>query len=179
MKRLSVLMIAVAVFSVLLAACGGGAGSDPVATVKELTQVMMDKKFEKIPDYLCAAQKESFKKQLESASTGIDLKSLLDMMTITFENPQYTVVSQSEDKATVQMKAKLIIKVDREKFKALTVEMMKNQGVELPEEQIAPLIEPAIAQLEAGQQTDSPMQLVKENGKWVVCGSELSVLPIK
>ena len=88
-------------------------------------------------------------------------------------------MSESGDKATVQMKAKLVIKVDREKFKALTAEILKGQGLEMPEEQIAPLIEQSIAQLEKGQDTDSPMQLVKENGKWLVCGSGLPVLPIQ
>ena len=180
MKRLSVVVFVVIAMSALLTACGGGTGGDPVATVKELAQVVADKKYEKIPDYLCAAERDSFKKQMDSASaTGIDLQKILDAMTISFENPQYTKVSESGDKASVQMKTKLVIKVDREKFKALTAEILKGQGLEMPEEQIAPLIEQSVAQIEKGQDIDSPMELVKENGKWLVCGSGLPVLPIQ
>ena len=146
MKRMSILVLVAMLFSLGLTACGGGAtAGDPIATVKEMMQVVADKKMDKIVDYACASQKEAVKKQFDFASAlggaGMDPQKVLDALNISFENPEYTKVSESGDKATVHMKAKLVMKIDKEKFKSLVAEIMKAQGQELPAEQIDPLIE--------------------------------------
>ncbi len=174
MKRNSVLVLAALLLSLGLAACGGSAAaSDPVATVKDMMQVVSNKQVDKIVDYACASQKDSVKKQFDFASalggTGMDAQKVLDAMSISFENPEYTKVSESGDKATVHMKAKLVMKIDKEKFKSIVADVMKAQGQELPAEQISPLIDQMAAQFEQGQAIDNDIQMVKENGKWLVC----------
>ncbi len=174
MKRISTLVVVALLLTLGLTACGGNsAASDPVATVKDMMQVVSNKQIDKIVDYACASQKDSVKKQFDFASAlggaGMDPQKVLDALNISFENPEYTKVSEAADKATVHMKAKLVMKIDKQKFTSLVTEIMKAQGQELPADQIGPLIDQMATQFEQGQTIDNDIQLVKENGKWLVC----------
>jgi major membrane immunogen (membrane-anchored lipoprotein) len=173
MKRLSVIMIVVFVLSALLTACGGGAASDPVGVVKEAMQAVADKKFDKLAELTCAAKKADveniFNPAGALAGAGIDAQKMLDAMTISIQDAQYTKVSESGDKAEVQMKAKMSIKVDKEKFKAVMVDLLKAQGQEVPADQIDPILDMAVGQVEQSQDVDNKIDVVKENGKWVIC----------
>ncbi len=174
MKRISMLVLVALLLGLMLAACGGGAaGSDPTATVKDLMQAVADKKLDKIADYACADKKDEIAKQFDFASalggSGLDPQKVMDLMTISFSNAEYNKVSESGDKATVHMKANLSIKIDKEKFKAVVQDVLKAQGQDLPADQLGPLVDSAAAQLENGQTIDNNVELIKENGKWVVC----------
>lgn len=174
MKRLSVVMVVVFALSVLLAACGGGAASDPVGVVKAVMQAMVDKKFDQITSMTCAAQQDKVKQTFNPAgalgqTTGADASKILDTMMISFQNPEYTKVSEEGDKAVVQMKGKLSIKFDKEKLKAIMKDVLKAQGQDLTDEQIAAALDGLIGSMEQGQDMDQKVDVVKENGKWVFC----------
>jgi hypothetical protein len=175
MKRLSVVMIVVVVLSVLLTACGGGAANDPVSVVKDMMQAITDKKFDKLADLACAAQKDKIKDALNPAGalagTGIDVNKMLDAMTFTFSNPDISKVSESGDKATVQVKGKMTIKLDREKFKPILKDILKAQGQDVSDDQLDQFMGLAAGQIESGQDIDNKVEVVKENGKWLVCSS--------
>ncbi len=175
MKRFSVFIVVAMLAGLALAACGGGAtASDPVATVKDMMQAVVDKKLDKITDYACAAKKDEVKQQFDLASAlggGLDPQKILDVMTFSIENAEYNKLSENGDKATVQMKAKLIIKIDKEKFKSVITDMAKAQGQDLPADQLGPMVDQAATQLEQGQNIDNTVELVKENGKWLICPS--------
>lgn len=174
MKRLSIVMIVVMVMGVLLAACGGGAtASDPTAVVKEAMQAVADKKFDKLAEMTCAAKKADveniFNPAGALAGAGIDAQKVLDAMTITIQDAEYTKVSETGDKAEVQMKGKMNIKLDKEKFKVVMMDILKAQGQELPADQIDPILDMAVSQVEQTQDVDNKIDVVKENGKWVIC----------
>jgi cytochrome c556 len=174
MKRLSIVMIAVMVLSVLLSACGGGAAaSDPTAVVKDAMQAVADKKFDKLAEMTCAAKKADVEKIFNPAGAlagaGIDVQKMLDAMTISLQDPTYTKTSEAGDKAKVQMKGKMSIKVDKEKFKVVLLDILKAQGQELPADQIDPILDMAVSQVEQTQDIDNAIDVVKENGKWVIC----------
>ena len=176
MKRVSLLVLIAMLLSLGLTACGGGgaAATDPAGVVKEMMQMVVDKKMDKIADYACADQKDAIAQQFDFAAAlgggaGLDAQKVLDMMTISIENAEYTKVSEEADKASVQMKGKLVIKIDKEKFKSIMADILKAQGQELPADQLGPLVDQAAASLEQGQDIDNTIDLVKENGKWVVC----------
>lgn len=175
MKRLSVVMIGMIVMSVLLAACGGGGGAanDPVGTVKAAMQAVVDKKFDQLAELTCAAQKDSVKNAFNPAgalgATGVDATKILDAMTITMQNPEYTKVSEDSDKAVVQMKGTLSIKFDKEKLKAVMKDVLKAQGQEVSDDQLSAGLDMIAGQLEQGQALDQKVDVIKENGKWVFC----------
>ncbi len=175
MKRLSVFVVALLVLSALLSACGGGAASDPTGVVKDMMQAVTNKQFDKIADFACAAQKDNIKNALDPASqmgaAGIDVNKMLDAMTISFSNAEYNKVSESGDKATVQVKGTLTIKMDREKFKSFLSDMMKAQGQTLSDDMLNTVLDQAASQFEKGQAINSQVDVVRENGKWLVCST--------
>ncbi len=175
MKRLSVVMVVIFVMSALLTACGGGGATanDPTGTVKAAMQAVVDKKFDALADLTCAAQKDKVKQTFNPAgalgATGVDATKILDAMTISLQNPEYTKVSEEGDKAVVQMKGKLSIKFDKEKLKTVMKDVMAAQGQTLTDEQLASGLDMIASQMEQGQDLDQKVDVVKENGKWVFC----------
>lgn len=176
MKRLSWLLVVLMVAAVVSAACGGGgSGSDPVGVVKDLMNAVQSKNFDAVGNYACAAVKDqitqTFNPAGSLAGTGVDTKKMLDAMTITMTDMTYTKTNETADKATVQVKGKVSIKMDREKFKAFLTDMIKSQasGVTPTDDMINSALDSAMAQFENAQDVDNTMNLIKENGKWVVC----------
>jgi hypothetical protein len=118
MKRLSLVMIALIALSAFLTACGGGgAASDPTNVVKEAMQAVADKKFDKLAELTCAAKRADIENIFNPAGAlagaGVDAQKVLDAMTISIQDAQYTMVSE-QPTAVVQMKAKMNINRPRE-----------------------------------------------------------------
>ena len=174
MKRLSLILIALVMLSVALTACGGGAASDPAAVVKAAMGAITEKNFDKLTEYVCAAKKDEVQQAFNPAGalaggTGIDPKKILDAMTIKLENGEFTKISESGDKAEVQMKGKLTISVDKEKFKTVMVEIAKASGQDLPAEQMDQVLDMVIGQFSQGTDLNEQVAVVKEGGKWLMC----------
>ena len=175
MKRLSVVMVMIFVLSALLTACGGGgaAANDPVGAVKAAMQAVVDKNFDQLAEMTCAAQKDKVKQTFNPAgamgAAGVDAAKILDAMTITMQNAEYTKVSEEGDKAVVQMKGTLSLKFDKEKLKVVMQEVLKAQGQDVTDEQLAAGLDMLASQMEQGQDMDQKVDVVKENGKWVFC----------
>ena len=136
-------------------------------------QAVADKKFDKLAEMTCAAKKADveniFNPAGALAGAGVDAQKVLDAMTISIQDAEYTKVSETADKAEVQMKGKMNIKLDKEKFKAVMVEILKAQGQDIPADQIDPILDMAVSQVEQTQDVDNKIDVVKENGKWVIC----------
>jgi hypothetical protein len=176
MKRLSVVLVVIFVLSALLTACGGGGGaasSDPVGVVKAAMQTVVDKKFDALAAMTCAAQKDKVAQGFNPAgalgATGVDATKILDAMTISLQNPEYTKVSEEADKAVVQMKGKLSIKFDKDKLKVIMQDVLKAQGQTVTDEQLTAGLDALAGQMEQGQDLDQKVNVVKENGQWVFC----------
>ena len=178
MKRLNSLLAVLFILSVVLSACGGGgaAASDPTAAVKAAMDAVVNKQFDKLVEYSCAAKKDEVAGQLnpaaQLANAGMDeatTKQLLDSMNITLTGAEFTKVSEEGDKAQVQMKGTLTMKFDREKLKAVVTALLKSQGMDATDEIVNQALDQVAGQLEQGQAIDNKVDLVKENGKWVIC----------
>jgi len=176
MKRLNAVLAALFILSVVLTACGGGAAADPAATVKAALDAVVAKQFDKIADFSCAAKKDEVAKQLnpsaQLANAGMDAattKQLLDSMNIALTGAEFTKISETGDKAQVQMKGTLTMKFDREKLKVVVTALLKSQGMDATDAIVNQALDQVAGQLEQGQSIDNKVDLVKENGKWVIC----------
>ena len=174
MKRISVLISVLIVMGVLLTACGGGSsGADPVCAVKDLMQAVQDKKFDTIGTLVCAAQKDAVTKTFDPSAalsgSGIDAKAMLDAMTITMSNVEYTQKSATGDNAVVSLKGTMNIKIDRDKFKPILQQILKSTGQDASDALVNQVMDQALSSLEKGTDLAQDMVVVKENGKWVVC----------
>jgi hypothetical protein len=176
MKRLSVVLIAVIVVSALLSACGGGAAAaDPTSALKDAMQAVVDKKFDKLAEMTCAAKRDEVKNTFDPAAAlgaaGVDATKILDAMTISLKDPTYTKVSEEGDKAVVQFKGTLSMKFDTEKFKAIMKEVLAAQGQTVSDAELDAGLAMITGQMEKGQELDQKIDMVKENGKWLMCPS--------
>ena len=177
MRRLSVMVIVGIILGVLLAACGGAAAGDPVSTVKDAMTAITGKQFDKLADFACAAKKTEVQNQFNPAAAlggqGMskeDVQKLLDAMNISFDNPQFGAPTVSGDSASVPMQGKLAIKFDRPKLKAFVSSALQAQGtITATDDQINQVLDAVATQLEQGQDISSTIDLIKENGKWVIC----------
>jgi major membrane immunogen (membrane-anchored lipoprotein) len=166
MKRLSVVVAVVLVLSVLLTACGGGAAADPAGVVQGLMQAMQNKQMDQLPNFVCAAQRDSVVAQFNPASSlgsGIDSAKALDAMTIVMKDMTYAKTSETATAAVVHVKGTMSINFDTAKMTAL----MKAAGQDdATIQQSMGMVSTLFA---AGIPIDNDMNLVKENGKWLVC----------
>jgi hypothetical protein len=162
----------------ILAACGGGAGSDPVATIQEIFKLVESKQFARIADFACAASKdeatETFdfsRAMTDSLGEGVDPQKILEAMSFKAANMEYIEVSRSADAAVVHVKGRLEIAVDANKFKAIVVDILKAQGLgELDPAVLEQATSGILAQFEGfGQDLDVDMNLVNESGRWLIC----------
>jgi hypothetical protein len=170
------LVTAVLAASFVVAACGGGNSGDPTATVKDFISLVEQKQFDKIPDVACAAEKDAMKEQfdiggqLAGSLEGIDAKSITDAMTIKFDNLEVKEVEKSADKAKVSLKGDLKMAVDKTKMTDLVKKALAAQGLPVDDATVATMLDSLVGAFGQGQPVDSSVDLVVENGKWVVCG---------
>ncbi len=172
MKRLTVFVTIAVMLGLLLPACGGGAAAnDPVSVVQTVMQLAADKKIDQLKNYACAAEKDKVDSLLTGSlgSLGIDPQKLLDTMTITLKDPKYTKVSEDGDKAVVAVKGEMSIKIDTAKFKPVLAEILKAQGQDVPADQLDQFVNLFAGQFEQGQPMDQNINLVRENGQWLIC----------
>ena len=170
------LATAVLAASLVAAACGGGNSGDPTATVKDFVSLVEQKQFDKIPDIACAAEKDAMKEQFDIAGQlagsleGVDAKSITDAMTIKFDNLEVKEVEKSADKAKVSLKGTLKMSVDKTKMTGVVKKVLEAQGTPVDDATVAMMLASMVGAFEQGEPVDSSVDLVVENGKWVVCG---------
>ncbi len=176
--RIGYLTILTVTAGLILAACGGGAGSGPANTIQEIFKLVESKQFARVADFACAANRdeaaETFdfgKAMTDSLGQGVDPQKILDAMSFKATNMEYTEVSVSADAAVVHVKGRLEIAVDADKFKAIVVDLLKAQGLgDLDPAMLDQAMSSILAQFEGfGQDLDVDMELVNENGRWLVC----------
>jgi hypothetical protein len=168
--------ILAALVVVAVAACGGGSSGDPTATVKELVSLVEAKQFDKVADISCAAEKEAvaeqfdFGTQLSGALPGMDAAAITDAMTVEIAPVTYKELEKSADKAKVQMTGTMTIGVDKEKMRALLLSALEGQDLPVDDSVIGPALDGMVAEFSEGQDIDTTVDLVYENGKWLICG---------
>ena len=169
MKRLSVVMMIVIVLSVLLTACvGATSNGDPVSVVKAAMAAVTNKQFDKLSELACAAKKDSVTGPFNPAAalTGQgmskeDAQKLLDAITISFDNAEYGAPTITGDSASIPMKGKMSMTMDKEKLKVALKSMLATQGLaNATDDQINPMLDMVAGQLQQSQQVDTTVNLI-------------------
>jgi hypothetical protein len=159
-----------------VAGCGGGGSGDPTATVKELVSLVETRQLSKVADIACAAEKAAVAEQFDIGTQlsgelpGMDAASITDAMTISMDAMDYRELERSADKAKVQMTGTMTIGVDKKKMTALLTKALEAQGMPVDDATIGPVLASMVSEFAQGRDVDSTVDLVYENGRWLVCG---------
>ncbi len=161
---------------VALAACSGGTSGDPTAAVKDMVNLVETKQFSKVADIACAAQKEEVAQKFDLGSTlatalpGVDAAGITDAMIIKFDPVAYKELEKSADKAKVQVSGTMTVTVDKVKMTDLMKKVLAAQGMPADDATVGLVVDQMVTEFAQGQPLDSTVDLVHENGKWLVCG---------
>ena len=165
-----------AVVVVAVSACSSGGGGDPTATVKEMVNLVETKQFTKVADVACAAEKATITTQFDPGAAlsgsldGLDAQAITDAMTIKFDGVAYKELEKSADKARVQLTGTLKMSMDKARVTALVKKAVDAQGLPVDDATLGAMIDSMVGSFEQGQPVDSSVDLVMENGKWLICG---------
>ena len=163
---------------VALAGCGAAAPSlsEPAGTVNAALDAAKSGGFAKLADYTCAAKKGDFASLFGAsgglsslAAVGIDSNSLFDAIKVDFQDVKTTETSKTADKATVHVTGKSTITFDAAKMKEIFKKVMAANGQPADDATIDATIAAMSGQMSQSRTLDNDVNLVQENGKWLIC----------
>ena len=155
-----------------LAACGGSSGGgnvaagpagDPVGAVNNFINAIKAKSFDKLGPLVCAAQRYEIAGSFTGGGAGIPA-ALLDAMTFDVQNLNLQQSSINGDAAVVHVTGKIAITVDAGKAKDAVKQLMGGQATD-------DQVNQAIAAMSKSQDLAQDVDVVKENGGWLICSN--------
>lgn len=159
---------------------------DPVATVNGLLDSIVAKDFAAVPTFVCAQYAEQVASTFDIAAQigempGVDLQALINGLIFTADPRSATLVSNDGAAAVVDLQATLSMTLDETVARDFVKQLLESQGQEASDAVIDAVLPQLMSQFE-GQTQDltESVDLVLENGKWLVCeafGSEASPAP--
>lgn len=191
MKKMGKLVIVGLLGVMLLAACGGGAGGDePTGVVEKVVEAMQTLDVDAAKEYFCEEQKSTMDAALqeglaELGDLGLDPDELLDAFSIKFADMKYEETSKDGDEAVVHVSGNMSLDFDAEKLKEFFKKAAEAAGQPVGDQELDFVV--GIFEAMSGQEAplDGDVELVKEDGDWVVCseldflqGSDLFELPL-
>jgi hypothetical protein len=164
---------------VALSACGAAAPnlSEPAGTVSAALDAAKTGGFATLVDYTCAAKKSDFASLFGGTggglgsltALGIDANSLFDAIKVDFQDVKTTETSKTTDKATVHVTGKSTVTLDAAKMKEIFKKVMAANGQPADDATIDATVAAMSSQLSQSQPLDEDVNLVQENGKWLIC----------
>jgi len=171
--RSAALVVAVIVS---MAGCSGAPNAnEPAGTVSAALAAAQSGGIAKLADYACAAKKGDFASLFGSGSLssltalGIDPNTLFDAMKVEFQDVKTEEKSKSGTNATVHVTGKTVITVDATKMKEILKTVMAAQGAPTDDVSLNAAMTAMSGQLSQTQALDEDVNLVQENGKWLIC----------
>ncbi len=169
------LVLVVLLLSMVLAACGGDddGGGDPTAAVKNFVKAMEKLDVKEASKYMCAAHKgdvpdleENF---AEFAELGLDPQEILDAFEIKMTDMKYEEKSKDGDKAVVKVTGKMAYDIDADAMRSVFEKMLEEMGLPASDEMLDGMMEEMMGDIGAESPIDGDVNLVKEDGDWLVC----------
>ena len=174
MKTRKLLFVSL-LFALILVACGGGGDSagDPVGVVKNVVEAMGDLDIDEASKYICEARKADLP-DMESSfaefeQMGLDPDEFMDAFNIKWGDMKYEEKSKGDDSAVVYVSGKVSIEFNTDKLKSFFKKAAEAEGEEVSDEDLDMVIGMFTAM--GGQESsfEGDVDLIKEDGKWVVC----------
>jgi hypothetical protein len=179
LKRSAIAIIATA--ALVVAGCGGAApaGTDPAGVVNSALAAAESGGLGSLTQYACAAQADNVANIFgggagsleELQGLGIDPNELFEAMKVDFDNVQATETSKSDTAATVHVTGTAKMTVDSAKFREIFRKILEAQGVPVDDATLDLAMSTLDSTLSETQDINEDVELIQENGKWVICGS--------
>ncbi len=174
MKTSKLLLISL-FLALVLVACGGGGTSDaPVDAVKNVVKAMEKLDVDEASKYFCNARKAELDNTLASGfeqleALGMDPDELLDAFKLEMKDMKYEEKSKDDDKAVVGVSGTLSLGFDTDKLRTFLKQAAEAGGETVTDEQLDFVVDMFTAM--GGQEApfDGEVELIKEDGDWVVC----------
>jgi hypothetical protein len=181
MKPPTKTMAAALVAGVLaLGACSGAPGGDvnePAGAANAAMAATEVGGLTALTAFMCAANRDDVAEVFgggnmgDLTSAGIDPAEIFAALKIDFQDVTVSEVSKSASEATVHLKGKMAMTFDEAKMREIIRKVFETQGVEATDQMIDLAMSTMASTLSQTQDLDSDMQMVQENGKWVICQS--------
>ena len=160
-----------------ITACGGSAApaNDPVGTVNAAIAAAQSGGIAKLTDFACAAHKNDIAGAFGGGdlsaltAAGIKPEDVFGAMTMSFANVSAKEVSKTDTTAKVHVTGDMTITFDKEKFKTIAKALLTAQGMPGDDTTVNAMVDAMAGQLSSAQKLDEDINVVNENGKWLIC----------
>jgi hypothetical protein len=154
-----------------IGACGGSGGGaangpagDPVGAVNGFINTIKAKAFDKLPALVCAAKKDEILGPFAGGGSPGPQQALMNALSFDFQNGNVQQKSVSGDNAVVHVTGKLVTTVDANKAKDAVKQFLGDQATD-------DQINQFVTSMNSSRDIDEDIDVVKENGGWVVCSA--------
>jgi hypothetical protein len=172
-------VVGLALMGAVALGCSGApspAADDPKATVQAALDAAESGGLARLSDFACAAQRENIASifagggQLAPlASAGIDLQAFMSTISFRFDNVALGEPKVDGDRATVRMNGALTASIDEARMKEVIRPLLQAQGLAVTDQMLDTMMQALTTQLGQGRTIDEELQLVRENGRWLIC----------
>jgi hypothetical protein len=158
------------------AAAAGDINGEAAQAVKTAFAAMGTTGVSAILPFTCAAKQAQVQEAFVGGAAaslsqfGVKPADLIAAIRITFTNLVIKSVTQTGDTATVAYSADMKIDVDETKMRAIMKTVLTAQGQPADDTVLNAIMPTMLAQMNKTNHVDSSGQVVKENGKWLLCG---------
>jgi len=159
--------------------CGGAPGAntdDPAGAVTAALAAAQSGGVTKLADYACAAQKDEIANMFGGGGLGsltglgVNADDIFNAMKMEFKDVKATEKSRTGDSAVVSLTGTMTITVDPAKMREIMKQMLAAQGQPVDDATLDIAMGAMASQLSQTQPLNSDVPVVKEGGKWLICG---------
>lgn len=172
----------VAVAAVLLigvVGCGGAPAAnqaEPAGAVKSALEAAQSGGVARLAEFACAAQKDEIANLFGGGDLGaltglgVSADDIFGAMKMEFKDVQTIEKSRTGDSAVVGLTGTMTITIDAAKMRDIMKKVMEAQGQPVDDAALDAMIGAMSSSLSQSQPLDSDVPVVREGGKWLICG---------
>jgi hypothetical protein len=149
------------------------AADTPDGAVIAVLDTVVAKDWDGIAPLVCEEKREevaeTFNLESSFSSDGVDAGALVDAMSLSIPDRSVTVLSEVGDTATVEMAGTLMIAVDRDGARDWIRQTLEATEQPTDDATVEQYLDFFIASLEEGEDISATVDVVRENGAWLLC----------
>ena len=176
------LVVAILAVVATLAACAPAAPSDsPAGVVKQAIDLAAKKDLEGLRGLACAGQEEMIADQLGMTGAldagallpGLDMQALLDAVRVDVQELEPGEAAVDGDSAEVPVIGTVKITFDKEAIRPVLRQVLEQNGTTMTDDQLSALLD-SLESYGQDVPVDEVISLVREDGAWKICQSDLA-----